>query len=45
VLTAHWAEAAHHFPLLGALVMKMLSAERRRAAPDGIPARVIARAR
>ena len=36
VLTAHRAEAAHHFPLLGALVMKMLSAERGRAASQDV---------
>ena len=44
-VAAHRAEAAHLFRLVGARVTKMLSAERRRAAPDGIPARVIERAR
>ena len=33
---AHWEEHAHHFPLLGARISKIMSAERRRAASDGV---------
>mgnify|MGYP006903400573 CR=1 FL=1 len=34
VITAHRAEAAHHFSLLGALVTKMLSVWRRRGTSE-----------
>ena len=35
-VAAHWEEHAHHFPLLGARISKIMSAERRRTASDGV---------
>ena len=45
MVAAQWAEAAHLNSPHSSTIREMLSAERRRAAPDGIPAPSPARAR